>query len=210
MPLRAFLFPALLLTLIGCRPQPQETALLEGPALALWQQTAVADSGALKVEPGLLTLPAGKPMTGARLSGWESLKLPVTDYELTFEAQRVEGRDFFAAVTFPVRRLDTCATLVLGGWGGALVGISSIDDLDASENSTRSEQSFNNHQWYHIRLQVTNDEIKAWIDERLVVNTSIKARKISLRPGDIELCAPFGFASYGTAGQVRGLAVRRL
>ena len=30
------------------------------------------------------------------------------------------------------------ATLIVGGWGGGLVGISSIDGEDASNNSTRS------------------------------------------------------------------------
>ena len=106
--------------------------------------------------------------------------------------------------------IEGAATLVLGGWGGALVGISSIDDQDASENSTRSEQHFINGKWYRVRLEITNDELKAWIDDRLVVNTSIKGRKISLRPGDIEHCAPFGFATYASEGQVRGLRLRRL
>ena len=149
-------------------------------------------------------------MSGAFFDGWIDEKLPLTDYAIAFEARRVEGRDFFAALTFPVRRIDTCATLVLGGWGGALVGVSSIDDQDASENSTRSEQHFINGQWYRVRLEITNDELKAWLDDRLVVNTSIKGRKISLRPGDIEHCAPFGFASFASEGQVRGLKITRL
>lgn len=202
----------LLALLAGCgsRTQPEGTALLQPPHLAHWHPAAIPEAGKPWIQTNDLIILPGKPMNGVRFDGWTEEKLPLTDYEVSFEARREEGQDFFASLTFPVRDIKTCATLVLGGWGGALVGISSIDDQDASENSTRSEQQFVNGQWYRIRLQVTRDELKAWIDDRLVVNTSIKGRKISLRPGDIELCAPFGFATYGTKGQVRGLVIRRL
>lgn len=196
----------------GCSPQGNEAPvrLLEPRLLAHWHRADIPKGGDITVDKNDLVLSPGSPMTGARFRGWTAENLPLTDYEVTFEARRVEGQDFFAALTFPVRSLNACATLVLGGWGGALVGISSIDEQDASENSTRSEQHFVNGQWYSVRLQVTNEELKAWIDDRLVVNTSIKGRKISLRPGDIEQCAPFGFASYATKGEIKGLAVRRL
>ena len=52
--------------------------------------------------------------------------------------------------------------------------------------------------------------LQAWLDGRLVINTSIKARTISLRPGDVEKCAPFGVATYLTEGKVRNLSVQEL
>lgn len=212
MMVRRLPFLLALAVLPACEPKAKHAsgALLESPAKVHWQGAAIPQSGPFDLKDGELTLHTGKPMTGVRFDGWETEKLPVTNYEIAFEARRVEGSDFFAALTFPVRKIDTCATLVLGGWGGAVVGISSIDDQDANENSTRSEQTFVNSQWYRIRLQVKDDELQAWIDDRLVINTSIKGRSISLRPGDIEQCAPFGFATYRTEGQVRGLVVRRL
>ncbi len=205
----SLLLPSLL---AACGPglKPEGVALLQPPMLAHWHPTAMPDGGKTWIQANDLIVLPGKPMNGVRFDGWLEEKLPLTDYAVSFEARRQEGQDFFAAMTFPVRSVESCATLVLGGWGGALVGISSIDDQDASENSTRSEQHFTNGQWYRVRLEVTNDELKGWIDDRLVVNTSIKGRKISLRPGDIEQCAPFGFATYATTGQVRGLVVRRL
>ena len=201
-----------LFVLSGCGPsaRPGDVELLQPALLAHWHAAGIAEGGKVSIQAGELILFPGKPMSGAFFDGWIDEKLPLTDYAIAFEARRVEGRDFFAALTFPVRRIDTCATLVLGGWGGALVGVSSIDDQDASENSTRSEQHFTNSQWYRVRLEITNDELKAWLDDRLVVNTSIKGRKISLRPGDIEHCAPFGFASFASEGQVRGLKITRL
>ena len=43
------------------------------------------------------------------------------------------------------------ATLILGGWGGSLIGISSIDDFDASENETGDDAYiFEDNQWYDI------------------------------------------------------------
>lgn len=159
---------------------------------------------------GELRQEAGAPMTGIRFLDWAALGLPAADYAIEFEALREDGHDFFGTVTFPVRSLDTCASLVIGGWGGALVGISCIDGYDASENPTRSEQRIENGKWHRIRIEVRPDEIKAWMDNRLVVGASISGRKIGLRSGDIEQCAPFGFATYATTGRVRGLVVERL
>lgn len=58
---------------------------------------------------------AGDPLTGIRWSG----KFPTENYELKLQARRIEGFDFFAAVTFPVGK-EHCS-FVLGGWGGGLV-----------------------------------------------------------------------------------------
>ena len=199
------------LALCGCgESSPKRWALLESEMVQHWNPVALEDSGMAQVMTGEITLPAGKPMTAVKFEAWEALKLPVTDYAIEFEALRVEGQDFFGAVTFPVRSLKTCATLVNGGWGGGLVGISSIDEQTAAENATRSEHRFVNGQWYRFRLEVRDEEIKGWLDGRLIINASIKGRTISLRPGDIEQCAPFGVATYGTTGRLRGLVVEAL
>ena len=54
------------------------------------------------------------------------------------------------------------------------------------------------------------DTIKAWIDDQPVVNVNIAGRKISLRPGEIKLSAPFGFASYNTSGSLRKIEYKTL
>jgi hypothetical protein len=118
----------------------------------------------------------------------------------------VKGNDFFSSVTFPVG--DSFATWVLGGWGGDIVGVSSIDGWDASDNETRSYFNFENGRWYGLRLKVTGDRIQAWIDERAVVDVGIQGRSIGLRRGEIKLSAPLGFASYATTGAVRGIEYR--
>ena len=70
---------------------------------------------------------------------------------------RVEGSDFFVGLTFPVR--DSHASLIVGGWAGSVVGISSIDGRDASENETTEVMKFKNGQWYKFRLRVRADRL---------------------------------------------------
>src|SRR6185503_6509189 len=113
---------------------------------------------------------------------------------------------FFASLTFPVG--NSFATWVTGGWGGDIVGISSIDGWDASDNETRTYFNFENCRWYTFRLNVTEHRIQAWIDDQPVVNVEIRGRTISLRPGDIKLSAPFGFASYNSTGALRKIEYR--
>lgn len=202
-------FVALLMT--GCSEnKPQRWDLLGAAMVPQWQALTIEGAGKPQIGPGEIVLPEGAPMTAVRFGGWEAMGLPVVDYAIEYEAMRVAGQDFFGAVTFPIRSLKTCATLVNGGWGGGLVGISNIDEQSANENATRSEHRFVNGQWYRFRLEVRSEEIKGWLDGRLIINASIKARTISLRAGDIEQCAPFGLATYGTTGKVRGLVVEAL
>ena len=131
---------------------------------------------------------------------------PHSNYEVRFEASRVQGGDFFASLTFPVG--DSFCTWVMGGWGGDIVGLSSIDGWDASDNETRSYFTFEAGRWYAMRLQVTPDRINAWIDEHPIITVTIAGRTIGLRPGEIELSAPFGFASYNTTGAIRKVEYR--
>jgi hypothetical protein len=133
---------------------------------------------------------------------------PQSDYEVRFEGARLEGGDFFASLTFPVG--ESFCTWVTGGWGGDIVGLSNLDGWDASDNETRSYFNFEKKRWYALRLRVTGERIRAWIDEQAIVNVEIGGRPIGLRPGEIKLSAPFGFASYATTGGVRKIEYRLL
>ena len=127
---------------------------------------------------------------------------------MRFEAVRLLGGDFFASVNFPAG--GNFATWVLGGWGGDIVGISSLDGWDASDNETRSYFTFEIGRWYAFRLQVTDERIMGWIDNQRVVNVEIGGRTISLRPGDMKLSVPLGFSSYNTTGGIRKVEWRLL
>ena len=149
-------------------------------------------------------------MTGSRFTRWLEAGLPSTGYAIEYEAMRVEGEDFFGTVTFPVGSHDSHASFVLGGWGGAVTGISGIDFSDANENQTRAEKRFENGRWYGVRIEVRAEDLKVWIEHRLMANVSIKGRHVGLRAGFIDHCLPFGFATYGTSGRVRNVVIEKL
>lgn len=178
--------------------------LYDGKTLGAWKTTPFKEHGDVKVESGTIQLGAGKPMTGITWAG----TFPKTDYEIRFEGARLQGGDFFASLTFPVQ--ESFCTWVLGGWGGDIVGLSSIDGWDASDNETRKYFTFERGRWYSLRLQVTEDRIMAWIDEKPIIDAVITGRTISLRPGDTKLTAPLGFMSYGTTGGIRNIEYRLL
>jgi hypothetical protein len=179
-------------------------SLFNGKSRQGWQDTPFNRRGEVRLENGTLVLGAGGPLTGVNWTG----SFPRSDYEVRFEAARTAGNDFFASLTFPVA--DSFCTLVTGGWGGDIVGLSSIDGWDASDNETRTYVTFETGRWYAFRLQVTAERIKVWIDGQLTVNAGIEGRSIGLRRGDIKLSAPFGFASYNTTGMLRKIEYRLL
>jgi hypothetical protein len=189
----------------GAQVKPGEwQPLFDGKSLQGWRETPFTGHAPVRIEDGAIIIPTGKPMTGVNYTG----AFPQVDYEVRFEAARLGGSDFFAAMTFPVG--NSFCTLVTGGWGGDIVGLSSIDGWDAADNETRTYFQFEPGRWYEFRVQVTADRIRAWIDDDPVINVEIRGRSIDLRYGDIKLSAPFGFASYGTTGGLRRIAYRTL
>jgi hypothetical protein len=119
----------------------------------------------------------------------------------------VEGSDFFCGLTFPVGK-DPCS-LIVGGWGGGVVGLSSLDGQDAANNETTRYVTFKNGQWYHIRLQVTPKRIQAWIDADKMVDVTTEEKTISIRL-EMEESKPLGIATWSTAAALRNIKIRRL
>ena len=107
-------------------------ALFDGKTLQGWHEAKFQGHGAVQVKGGEIILSPGGPMTGIALDG----EFPKTNYEIRLEARRMRGNDFFASLTFPVG--EAHCTWVTGGWGGDIVGLSSIDGWDASDNETRA------------------------------------------------------------------------
>lgn len=175
--------------------------LFNGRNLDGWKLTKFGGDGEVEVVEGELILNQGGPLTGVT---WTK-PFPKVDFEISLEAQRVEGTDFFVGLTFPVR--DSHASLIVGGWAGSVVGISSLDGRDASENETTQVMKFDNGKWYKFRVRVTADRIKAWIDDAAVVDVSIKERKVTTR-NEVTLSQPVGLATYDTKAAIRKLQYR--
>ncbi len=178
-------------------------SLFDGKSLAGWKITRFGGEGEVKVEAGRIVLDYGNSLTGITYTR----AFPKTNYEIELEASRLAGTDFFCALTFPVA--DSHASLILGGWGGTVVGISSIDGQDASENETTQYQRFEEKRWYHVRVRVTPKKIQVWLDKKPIIDQSIEGRKIGTRP-EVDLSKPLGIATWETRGAVRKIRYRRL
>ena len=178
--------------------------LFDGKTLTNWQSTKFIGEGGVTVENGQLILEAGRDLTGVT---WIGPELPTTNYELALQAMRVEGSDFFAGVTFPVA--ESFCSLILGGWGGTVVGLSSINGMDASENETSQSIRFESGRWYNIRIRVTPAKIEAWLDDRQIINQDLKGNKIDTR-FEVEPSRPLGVASWRTKSALRDLRLRRV
>jgi len=180
--------------------------LFDGKTLKNWAITDFAGHGEVKVENQLLKLEMGLALTGVHWTNQNAL--PQLDYEVSLEAMKVEGNDFLCGLTFPVA--DSFCSLIVGGWGGTVVGLSSVDDADASENETTKFLFLERGRWFHIHLRVRSEQIEAWLDNEKVVDLKTKDRKISLRPGEIEESRPFGIATYQTTATLRNIRLRAL
>ena len=177
--------------------------LFDGRTLAGWKVTEFPGHGAVHCESGTIVLDKGTRLTGIT---WTN-DAPTRNYEIELDAMRVEGSDFFCGLTFPVK--DTHCSLILGGWGGEIVGISSINTDDASDNQTTSLIQFDLGRWYHIRLRVTDEKIEAWLDDRKIVDLETTGLKLTMRPGEIELSQPLGLATWKTTGALRNIKLSR-
>jgi hypothetical protein len=212
-----YIFIFLLVLIIECKGGRQEqktvvtepgvvldsTYLFDGKTLNGWEITNFGPQGPVEISGGSIILAMGDGCTGVTFKR----PFPEINYEVTLEAKRIAGNDFFCGMTFPVGK-SPC-TLIVGGWGGSVVGLSSINGYDASENETMKLMNFEKDRWYAIRLRVTENEINAWIDNENVVNFVIGNNKLSIRP-EVNLSRPFGIASWNTTAALRNIRVVRL
>ena len=176
--------------------------LFDGKSLGAWRETKFDQGGSVTVTNGLLVLRRGQPFVGVNYTK----EIPKVNYEVVLEAMRVEGEDFFCGLTFPVQ--DAWCSLIIGGWGGGIVGLSNVDGGDASENETTKYISFETGRWYRIRLRVTEQRIEAWIEQKKVVDLVTTGRKLEVRFGEIMLSRPFGLAAWDTSAAFRAIKIR--
>lgn len=180
--------------------------LFDGKSLDGWKVTEFAGHGPVGVRAGRLEIEMGAMLTGVNLV--RTNDIPRHGYELALDAMKVDGSDFFCALTFVTR--ESCCSLVIGGWGGGVVGISSIDGNDASSNETTKFKDFEKNKWFRVRVRVTQDKIEAWIGKEKMVDVQVEDRRIAVRPGEIEDSQPFGIATYQTTAAFRNIQWRPL
>ena len=120
---------------------------------------------------------------------------------------RLDGEDFFAASTFPVGR--DFITLVNGGWGGFVTGLSSLNGMDASENETTRTVEYKNRTWYRFRVRVTAAAIRVWVDDKEIIAVLHREMRVGTRV-ETRANQPLGFAAWKSGGAIRAIEVRPL
>jgi hypothetical protein len=188
----------IIVTLTGYNDIQENRLLFNGVSLDGWMVIDFEGHGNISVADSCVIIGKGSLISGIRWTG----DFPTTNYEVSLDAKRVEGSDFFCGMTFPVK--ESFLTLVLGGWGGSLVGLSSIEGYDAANNSTGTLYHFAPGWWYHIRLKVTDEKIEAWIEDEKIVDFTINNSYLSLR-WEVESSVPFGITTYKTTGAIRNI-----
>lgn len=184
--------------------KPKKIVLFDGKTLKGWKKTNFGGEGEVKVQKGTIFMEFGSSLTGITSTRKD---LPTTNYELSYEAMRLDGFDFFAAATFPVGKSHV--TLVNGGWGGSVTGISSLDGFDASENETGTFFDYKDNKWYKFRIRITGEKMQCFVDDKKVIDVEYKDRTVGTRI-EADLSKPLGFATWETKGAVRKIEIRML
>jgi len=182
--------------------EPGWVLLFDGETLDGWEVTQFGTQGPVQVSGGSVVLGMGDGCSGITWKG----EFPKLNYEVKLEAKKVTGNDFFCGMTFPVG--NSFCSFIVGGWGGPVVGLSSIDGQDASDNETRTLKKFEHDIWYNIHLKVSEEKIETWIDGEQIVDFSYEGRKLSIRP-EVELSKPFGICSWTTTAALRNIRIKK-
>lgn len=185
---------------------PKVWSLFNGHTLDGWQVIDKYDferHGAVKVEQGEIILSSGNPATGI---SWKGAP-PRMNYEISLEAKRIDGHDFFCGLTFPVG--EQYLSLILGGWGGGVIGISNLDGMAAVENETTGYRDFQQDRWYPVRLRVTPGRVEVWLDNEQIINVKTTDRKLGIW-WEQEPVRPLGIASWYTKAALRNIRLKRL
>lgn len=175
------------------------------PLQGSWEACQFGGDGSVDIEDKLIKFGYGDPLTGIY---WEDKdKVLRENFEIELEARRTDGFDFFCALTFPVGKDQV--SFVVGGWGGGVVGISSVDGRDASDNDTTSFRNFDNEKWYKIRVRVDPHYIRCWIGDVEACAQPRKDHEFGIRY-EMDPCVPLGVAAFQCKAEYRGIRFRKL
>jgi hypothetical protein len=186
-------------------PQGGWQPFFDGKSLAGWKITDFGGEGEVTVDDGTIIMRMGQPLTGITWKSGDNL--PTDNYEVSLLAMKRKGDDFFCALTFPVH--DSHASFVVGGWAGTVVGLSSINGLDASENETTQYEKLDPNKWYAVRVRVADGKIECWLNDKPMVDVELKDKRISTRI-EVDPNKPLGVCCYQTESGLKDIKLRRL
>jgi hypothetical protein len=180
----------------------QELALQEGPEG--WESVIFGGEGEVEFDGESIRMGFGSPLTAVAWQG--AAELP-DEYEIEVVAARLDGSDFFCALNLPIG--EQRASVVLGGWGGALCGLSCVNGEDASMNATRSFRGFDRGQSYRLRVRVDAIQVQAWVDDELLFAQTRDGVEFSLRT-EVSPAGRLALSCFQTSARIDAVRWRRL
>ena len=229
----------LFLLLIPVRTMADETAkddekwtpLFDGKTLDGWSVSKLDADKTVEIRDGYIVVGGDDLASGIKYDKPDK-EFPTSNYEIMYQAKRAKGYDFFGTITFPVK--ESHCSFVAGGWSGSVIGLSSINGYDASENETTAFYVFKDKQWYQFRVRVSDDRITVWCypvgedgkmiepdkddskaaavppeSERPKVNLVLKDKRLTTRL-EVTFFKPLGISTWNTVGHIRDIKYREL
>jgi len=169
----------------------------------LWEVSQFGGEGEVEFSAESIVMEAGDPLTGVRCL----VDMPRENFEIELQSRRLTNFDFFCGLTFPVG--EGKCSLILGGWAGSVVGLSSIDGVDAARNQTKKLMHFDNERWYRVRVQVTPAMVTCWVDDEKVVEQARGDHKFDIRV-EMDASSPLGVAAFQCRSEIRQFRWRKL
>ena len=124
------------------------------------------------------------------------------------EAMRRNGADF-ASMHFPVG--DEKCNLVVGGFGGDILGLDFPAPQRANNNETTHPIAFEANRWYTIRLRVSDDRVEGWIDSDKKIDFERRGRNFaSPHFMDAGWDGPLAAYAWNGAAAIRSIRIRQL
>ena len=181
-------------------------SMFDGKTLTGWKpltKTKYEEGGPVTVTNNVISMATGFPYSAVQ---WTNGFLK-TNYRLELRAKRTEGNDIFCGILFPVG--TNFCSMVLGGWGNCVVGLSCVDYFLAAENETAIGMAFKNDKWYNVKLQVTDMRVQTWVDGEELINLELMGHHISPYPG-LEMFAPLGIFTFESGTAIKDIYVGRV
>jgi len=205
------------------------TSLFDGTTLDGWTVSKLDADKKIEIQDGCIIVGRDDLASGIKYDK----PFPKSNYEILYQAKRVKGYDFFGTITFPVK--ESHCSFITGGWSGYVIGLSSINGYDASENETTAFHDFKDKQWYQFRVRVSDDRITVWCypvgkDGKVIeapkddpkagdaarkeiekpkVDLALKDKNLSTRL-EVTFFKPLGFSTWNTEGHLRDIKYREL
>ena len=178
-------------------------SLFDGRSLGDWEPVGGLGSKAAARDGGIVL---------ESLPGWNAVHwrtdVPRENYEFAYETMRQRGSGDFGTLAFAIGGATHCM-LHIGAGDGRTVGLSLLDGRDYRANGTARKLDLRNGRWYSVRLQVTADRVRAWVDGQQVIDQAREGHRFAPKSHISRRIKAFGLCSLQSVAAVRNIRLRR-